>query len=343
MAAILPAIGRPTGTRYGPHAMGSIRGEIGDLTPPALLVHGGAGDFRGIEDPAHALALTDAVAVALDAGWAVLAAGRSPLEAVTAAVESLEDSGTFNAGRGAVPTSDGHVELDAAVMDTSGAIGAIAAARRPANPVRLARRVAELGGLPGGPILLAGKGADRLAKAEGFPKMKRSRLTGLPHADDAPARLRALAGGAGGSPHGTVGAVALEASGRMAAATSTGGRAGQLRGRVGDTPVFGAGTWAAPATVAVSATGTGEVFVYTGFGHRIDWLVREGHGIGAAIDDALGHVAAHGGEGGAIAIRPDGSYAARFNSRAMARGWRDAHGIVTRVTDELGDGTGPPG
>lgn len=109
-----------------------------------------------------------------------------------------------------------------------------------------------------------------------------------------------------------------------------------MPGRVGDTPVFGAGVWADKSTVAVSATGAGEVFVVVGFAHRIDWLLREGHDIGVAMDDALAHVAAHGGEGGAVALRPDGSFAARFNSRAMARGWRDQGGLVARVLGDAG-------
>jgi beta-aspartyl-peptidase (threonine type) len=311
--------------------MTTLRGEIGELSRPALLVHGGAGSFAGIDQPEKAVVLTDAIAEALEAGWQVLSAPNGDaFEAVTAAVEALENSGRFNAGRGAVPTQDGKVEFDASVIDTTGRLGAIAAARHPANPVRLARRVAERGGLPDGPILLAGKGADRFAKDEHLPRMKRSQLTGIPGADDSPHGLTVA------SPHGTVGAVALDPSGRMAAATSTGGRSGQMRGRIGDTPVFGAGIWAEASTVAVSATGAGEVFVYTGFAHRIDWLLRQGHGVGVAMDDALGHVAAHGGEGGAIAIRPDASFAARYNSRAMARGWRDRRGIVTRVSEEPG-------
>lgn len=329
---------------YGPRSMGGIRGELGHLAPPALLVHGGAGTFAGLEEPSHVLALADELAAALEAGWRVLSSAGDALEAVTVAVESLENSGRFNAGRGAVPTLDGTVELDASVMDTAGRLGAVAAVHLTANPVRLARRVAELGGLPGGPILLAGEGADRLAEADGNPKTKPMELTGVAHVDDAPPPPAPAPGDpSGGSPHGTVGAVAVDASGAMAAATSTGGRSGQMLGRVGDTPVFGAGIWAAPSTVAVSATGTGEVFVYTGFAHRIDWLLREGHDIASATEEALASIAAHGGEGGAIAVRPDGSFAARFNSRAMVRGWRDRHAAVTRVTEQPSTTAAGPG
>ncbi|MDA8038115.1 MAG: isoaspartyl peptidase/L-asparaginase [Actinomycetota bacterium] len=314
--------------------MARVQGETGELVPPALLVHGGAGAFSAIERAEQAVDLTDALAGALEAGWQLLGqAGGAPgsagdaLDAVVAAVVSLEDSGRFNAGRGAAPTLDGKVELDASVMDTTGRLGAVAAVRYPANPVRLARLVAERGGLPDGPILLAGKGADAFARANGLERMKRWRLTGIKSASASRQQPGA------GSRHGTVGAVAVDRKGRLAAATSTGGRSGQMPGRVGDTPVFGAGVWADRSTVAVSATGTGEVFVVVGFAHRIDWLLREGHDIGVAVDDALAHVVARGGEGGAVALRADGSFAARFSSRAMARGWRDRSGLVARVLD----------
>jgi isoaspartyl peptidase/L-asparaginase-like protein (Ntn-hydrolase superfamily) len=141
------------------------------------------------------------------------------------------------------------------------------------------------------------------------------------------------AGGSGGtlSEAGTVGAVAVDAGGHIAAATSTGGRAGQIPGRVGDSPIPGAGVWADSNTAAVSATGAGEAFVVAGFGHRIHWEMLSGREIGPALKEALDAVAGLGGDGGGIAVSPDGSFAVGFNSRAMARGWRDATGVVTRV------------
>jgi beta-aspartyl-peptidase (threonine type) len=133
------------------------------------------------------------------------------------------------------------------------------------------------------------------------------------------------------SEAGTVGAVAVDGDGRIAAATSTGGRAGQMRGRVGDSPIPGAGIWAACDTAAVSATGAGEAFVVAGFSHRVDWEMRAGADLDTAMARALATVAGFGGDGGGIAITSDGTFSASFNSAAMARGWRDAGGTVTRV------------
>ncbi|MGH9104803.1 MAG: isoaspartyl peptidase/L-asparaginase, partial [Acidimicrobiales bacterium] len=130
---------------------------------------------------------------------------------------------------------------------------------------------------------------------------------------------------------GTVGAVALDGDGHVAAATSTGGRAGQRPGRVGDTPIIGAGTWADDRTAAISATGTGELFILAGFAHRVDWAMRSGSPLGPAMVASLGEVSALGGTGGAVAISAAGLFAAAFDTPAMARGWRDGGGEVVRV------------
>lgn len=302
-----------------------LTADVGRLARPAILVHGGAGTFARIRSTGDAEGLLAGLSMALDAGWKVLEGGGSAIDAVVEAVAALEDSGRFNAGRGAVTTAAGDHEFDASVMDgTTGGVGAICAATWPANPVRVAKAVADVGGAPDGPLLLAGWGADRFAKEQGFPEMT-------------PAMLQ-TARGEGGAAHsnvwsteGTVGAVAVDAQGRVAAATSTGGREGQLPGRVGDSPIPGAGVWAAEGTAAVSATGAGEAFVVAGFSHRIDWHMRAGHDLATATAAALQAVADLGGDGGAIAVAPDGSYAASFNSPAMARGWRDKDGEVTRI------------
>jgi L-asparaginase/beta-aspartyl-peptidase (threonine type) len=245
---------------------------------------------------------------ALAAGWEVLEKGGGALAAAVAAVASMEDSGVFNAGRGAVTTSDGTVETDAAVMDgATGKAGAICAATWPANPVRAALLVAGLDRASGGPLLLAGAGADRLARA--------ARLPALP---------RVAPGEEAAGSAGTVGAVAVDSGGHVAAATSTGGRPGQLPGRVGDSPIFGAGTWADDATVAISATGAGEAFILAGFAHRVDWNLRSRQSLEQALATALRAVADYGGAGGAIAVTPDGQFAVMFDTAAMARGWRDA-------------------
>lgn len=305
----------------------NVSTDCGRLMLPAIVVHGGAGGFERIRSEADvdAAAIRAGLAAALGAGWTVLAAGGRALEAAVEAVAEMEDSARFNAGRGAVATSAGAFELDAGVMDgTTGKVGAVCAVTWPANPVRVAAKVAEIGGPPDGPVLLAADGADRFAKASGCEPMKRSVL--------ARAAKRAEAARAGpASAAGTVGAVALDVEGRVAAATSTGGRSGQLPGRVGDSPIPGAGMWADSATAAVSATGAGEAFMIAGFGHRVDWEMRAGRDVLVALNEALDAVAQLGGDGGGIAITPDGSFAASFNARAMARGWRDAAGMATYV------------
>jgi isoaspartyl peptidase/L-asparaginase-like protein (Ntn-hydrolase superfamily) len=306
-----------------------VKADTGRLSLPAILVHGGAGNFERVGSEADAAGIREGLEAALAAGWASLLAGGTALEAVVEAVANLEDSARFNAGRGAVSTSAGSFELDAGVMDgTTGKVGAVCAVTWPANPVRVACKVAEIGGPPGGPVLLAGPGADRFSEEWGFEQMTasmRAASTGETEDDFAGLPSGPL------SEAGTVGAVAVDAEGRVAAATSTGGRSGQLAGRVGDTPVPGAGVWADSATAAVSATGAGEAFVVAGFGHRIDWEMRAGLELEAAVRAGLDAVARLGGDGGGIAITPDGTFAASFSSRAMARGWRDARGPVTRV------------
>jgi beta-aspartyl-peptidase (threonine type) len=331
----------------------TISADGGRLTLPAIVVHGGAGNFDRVAVEADAASILEGLDAALAAGWTVLAGGGSALEAVVAAVASLEDGGRFNAGRGSVTTTAGTVEFDAGVMDgTTGKVGAVCAARWPANPVRLAAKVADVGGPPDGPVLLAGAGADAFAERHGLEQMTAAmlaRATGEtedldldrgaagasgPPAGGADTSVPAGdAGGSGGtlSEAGTVGAVAVDAGGHIAAATSTGGRAGQIPGRVGDSPIPGAGVWADSNTAAVSATGAGEAFVVAGFGHRIHWEMLSGREIGPALKEALDAVAGLGGDGGGIAVSPDGSFAVGFNSRAMARGWRDATGVVTRV------------
>jgi isoaspartyl peptidase/L-asparaginase-like protein (Ntn-hydrolase superfamily) len=198
----------------------------------------------------------------------------------------------------------------------------------------VAAKVAEIGGPPDGPVLLAGKGADRFAQEWGFEEMTSSMLAGATGETEDEYVAR---GGETSSETGTVGAVAVDAQGRVAAATSTGGRSGQLPGRVGDSPIPGAGVWADAGSAAVSATGAGEAFVVAGFGHRIDWQMRAGVSLEAAMREALDAVAELGGHGGGIAVAPDGAFVASFNSRAMARGWRDAGGSFTRVFPTVAD------
>jgi isoaspartyl peptidase/L-asparaginase-like protein (Ntn-hydrolase superfamily) len=287
------------------------------LGRPAVAVHGGAGTFRRPGDPAERRQrILIGMEQALDAAWLVLADGGSALDATVAAVAAMEDDGAFNAGRGAVRTVEGTVEFDAAVMDGStGAAGGICAARWPANPIRVAAAVAEAGE----PVLLAGPGADHFAAVHGFAAMDPSRLTDVWAAPV--------------SSSGTVGAVAVDQAGSVAAATSTGGRPGQAAGRVGDSPVPGAGTWADNRTVALSATGAGEAFLLAGFGHLVDWMVRRGDDLTSASAAALQEVADRGGSGGAIVLAPSGELVVIFDTPAMARGWRSSAGATVKVME----------
>ena len=286
------------------------------LSVPAIAVHGGAGAFERVRSSQDEIELEEVLVRALESGWAVLERGGQALESVVEAVAAMEQSGRFNAGEGGTPTIDGTLELDAAVMDgRTGNAGGVCATTWPRNPVRAALAVAELRAGPvdaKGPVLLAGTGADQFASEAGLARMVRpTERIGKVVSDPA-------------SPNGTVGAVAVDATGHVAAATSTGGRAGQHRGRVGDSPIPGAGTWADDATAAVSATGEGEAFVVAGFAHLVDWALREGSNLDDAVVRAMSEVTRRGGEGGAIVITATGELLCTFDTRAMARGWKNS-------------------
>jgi L-asparaginase / beta-aspartyl-peptidase len=292
-------------------------------TAPVLAVHGGAGRIVAEEFSAQRVAAARrGLGQSLAAGMAVLRDGGSALDAVVAAVVVLEDDEQFNAGRGAVLTSAGGVEHDAAVADgatrRAGAVTCLSGVR---NPVLAARAV-----LQRSPhVLMSGAGAQALARREGLAFVpadwfvtahRREQLTGI-----LPSSQAEAAGG-------TVGAVALDGEGHLAAATSTGGTTGQLPGRVGDTPLVGAGTWADDRSCAVSATGDGEALILSVFAHEVDALVRlAGLSLGAACQRALHEVEARTGTGGCIAVGPDGTVAMPFTSAGMFRGSIDATGV----------------
>ncbi len=241
---------------------------------------------------------------ALAAGMAVLRAEGSALDAVQAAVASLEASGALNAGKGAVRDAEGKVLLDAMLMEGHTArVGAVAAVERVASPVALARAVMEK--TPH--VLLIGAGAARLADEQGLLRVGEDWF-GAPPPDQPVA-------------HGTVGAVARDVRGRLAAATSTGGTTAKLPGRVGDSPLAGAGTWADDAC-AVSATGVGEYFIRAGFAHRVAWEVGAGRPLSRAAAESLARVATLGGWGGCIALASDGEPAMPFIGAGMWRGYQ---------------------
>lgn len=291
----------------------------------ALAVHGGAGVIQRIARDRRARAeVVRALGRALDAGWDALAAGANALDAVVAAVVVLEDSPHFNAGRGAALAADGTAELDAAVMDGSTrAAGAVTLVRTVRNPVLLARAVLEH--TPH--VLLAGEAADDLADDVGLERVpnswfvtdRRRRQLEQVQSVLGPG-VPAPPSGTGG--HGTVGAVALDAHGRLATATSTGGLTNQRVGRVGDTPLVGAGTYA-DDLVAVSCTGRGEAFVRTVAAHALAARIRfAGVDLDQAAAATLADVQAVGGGGGLVAVDHRGRLALPFTTPGMYRAWR---------------------
>ena len=302
----------------------------------SLAVHGGSGRFfrdrMSAETQSGARAGLNA---ALDAGGAILAAGGDAIDAVAAAVAVLEDDPHFNAGRGAALTADGRAELDAAIMAGDGRrAGAVAQLTRVRNPVRLARQVMDASPH----VFLAGVGAEAFAETQGLELVdpdwfvlpeKRAQLAELLASDD-PFDTQ--------MKYGTVGAVACDAGGHVAAATSTGGIMGKRWGRIGDTPVIGAGTYADDRAAAVSATGSGEHFQRAACGYELCSLVRlAGLDIATASARALDEVVALGGTGGVIVANPTGELHWAFTTPGMFRGRATSGGerVVAIFGDEI--------
>lgn len=291
----------------------------GSKVPWAIALHGGAGqmapDTLSPQDDAVARA---GLAAALEAGMRVLRNGGAALDAVTAAVVVLEDDPAFNAGRGAVLSYTGTVELDAAVMDgaTRGA-GAVAGVSNVRNPVKLAQAVMQAGPH----VFLAGAGAEEFARLHELEAAEPDWfVTSERQRQWEEFRARPEGWFDASLKYGTVGAVARDSSGHLAAATSTGGLTGKRWRRIGDSPVIGAGTWAQDGAVAVSATGSGEVFIRTGAAHEISARVRlTGESAGEAARAVIGEVGALGGEGGVIYVGADGEPGFAFNTPGMYR------------------------
>src|ERR1700674_2852109 len=289
-----------------------------------MAIHGGAGTLPRADMSADAERRYRAgLKEAIDAGFAELAAGGTSMDAVTRAVVLLEDNPLFNAGKGAAFTLDGRNELDASIMDGSTLkAGAICGVTRIRNPVQLARTVME----KSEQVMLAGAGAEEFAAAQGFPFVPQSYF----HTPERWMQLERIRAGDAGlsaltiSHIGTVGAVAVDTLGRLAAATSTGGMTGKRYQRIGDSPIIGAGTYADNRSCAVSATGHGEVFIRTVVAHDICARMRfGGRSIGAAVREVvLGELPPLGGEGGVIAIDARGEIAIEFNSEGMFRASR---------------------
>ncbi|MBX5484307.1 MAG: isoaspartyl peptidase/L-asparaginase [Myxococcaceae bacterium] len=283
----------------------------------AIIVHGGAGPARSDDD---AEAARQGCLLAARAGYAVLARGGSALDAVEEAVRTLEDDPQFNAGIGSCLTADGDVEMDASLMEGATLrAGAVALVRGVRNPIRLARCVMER--TPH--LFLAGEGAMRLAREQGLPILSPAELI----TPRALARWReAKAKGAASPSGGTVGAVALDAHGHLAAATSTGGMNGKWSGRIGDTPVIGAGTYADDAGGAASATGHGEAILRVGLTRMVVAQLCAGAEAQSAAEVGLGALARIGGEGGVIVIDRSGRVGCAFNTARMSHAFIDATG-----------------
>jgi L-asparaginase / beta-aspartyl-peptidase len=295
---------------------------------PIVLIHGGAGTIPEARRPAYLRGLRAALA----AGWAALDAGGDAVEAVLRSVETMEsDSEAFNAGVGGSPNRDGEVELDAGVMrGRDGSAGAVAAVRTAPSAVRLADLVRRTSPH----VLIVGAGADALVTD---PLDPNDLLT--PYTRGAWERWRSKHAEADAAPaptgSATVGAVAIDAHGDLAAATSTGGVLGKWPGRVGDAPIVGAGTYA-DTRVAVSCTGRGEAFLRAVTAKALAERLAAGQGLEAAVAQALAEVRFFGGEGGLIAVTGDGLLAWGFDTPHMAVAWTDGNTTVADVAATAG-------
>ena len=292
----------------------------------AIAIHGGAGALAPADlTPERERAYRQGLERALRAGFDVLSAGGASLDAVVEAVKALEDDPLFNAGRGAVLNAAGVAELDASLMDGRDLrAGAVAGLRHVRSPIELARRVME----HSPHVMLAGPGAEEFALEQGMTPVPNSHFITERRQRELQKHLAGLAAAGEESLMGTVGAVALDQHGNLAAATSTGGTTGKRYGRVGDSPIIGAGTYAANDCCAVSATGHGEYFIRAAVAHEIASLMRyRGLDVAAAADEVvMRQLVRLGGEGGAIAIGRDGTIALPFNSAGMLRGAMDSRG-----------------
>lgn len=308
----------------------SAMAQTASQTPAArwsIAIHGGAGTLdRSDMTPEKEAAYRRALQDALDAGTAVLARGGTAMDAVTAVITRLEDEPRFNAGKGAVFTWDGGHELDASIMDgRSRAAGAVAGVTTVRHPILLARKVME----DSPHVMLAGRGAEEFARDKGLELVpngwfdtdeRREALTRLKTE-----KLSALDVDA---KFGTVGAVALDAQGNLAAGTSTGGMTGKRWNRIGDSPVIGAGTYADNRACAVSGTGWGEYFIRVGVARSIcARMEMKGESAQAAADAVMAEVGALGGDGGVIVVAPNGDAVFSFDTSGMYRARATSAGV----------------
>ena len=294
-----------------------------------IVIHGGSGSMRpGRLAPEVEQGSRAGLEAALEAGASILDRREAAVDAVEAAVRVLEEDSSFNAGRGSVLTAEGCIELDAAIMDgRDRSAGAVAGLRTTRAPVSLARLLME----QGPHVFLSGKGADLFARDHGLEQVGNSWFE-LPERRRQLEELLAEGGFDDEVKYGTVGAVAVDVDGHVAVATSTGGLTAKRWGRVGDSPLIGAGTYADDRSAAVSATGSGEYFIRAVAAHQLAERVRLGcEPLQQALDAVLADIRALGGKGGLIAVAPNGDAAWGFTTPSMHRGMADASGRTVAI------------
>ena len=320
--------------------MGSERGAL--MREPVLAIHGGCGAIPKAELTSDAdRAARAGLRRALEVGYAVLESGGAAVDAVAESIVVLEDDPVFNAGFGAALNRGGFHELDASLMDgATGRAGAVAGSRRIRNPVRVVRALMEASD----PLLLIADAADAWAEANGFETVDNTYFSTNERREALEKMLELertdnLEAASERDRHGTVGAVALDRNGHLAAATSTGGYTAKPVGRIGDTPMIGAGTWADDRTCAISGTGKGELFIRLAFGHEIHARMLYGGMSLEAATNALIHteMLAIGnpnrlvGGAGACAVDKDGNVVLPYNTEGMYRGWIRREGVFVAI------------
>ena len=282
---------------------------------PVIVVHGGAGWSQGAsDDKQHAI--KSGLKKALDTGFSILQSGGSSLDAVEAAIVILEDNPVFNAGRGSVYTAEEKQEMDASIMSGNDQdAGAVASVSRVKNPIKLARYIME----HTEHVMMAGSGAEKVAEQGGLELVDPSYF----YSED---RLKSVKKQKA-KKNSTVGALAMDKLGNIAAGTSTGGRSNKLPGRIGDSPIIGAGTWAQNNVCGVSGTGHGEYFIRYNVAReicaRMEYLNLS---VGEASAQVIGQLTAIGIEGGVIVLDKNGNISMEFNTDGMARAYRNSKG-----------------
>jgi beta-aspartyl-peptidase (threonine type) len=305
--------------------------------PLTIVIHGGAGALApGKYTPDEEAAYKATLMAALEAGYAVLEQKGSALDAVEAAIVVMEDSPLFNAGKGAVFTYEGGNELDASIMEgKEKKAGAVAGVTRVKNPIRLARAVME----KSEHVMMARDGAEAFAKSVGVERVDPKYFRTERRWDDYVRKreeMKAKKAQSRPDKYGTVGAVALDAEGNLAAGTSTGGMLMKRYGRIGDAPVIGAGTYADNKSCAVSATGWGEYFIRLAVAHEIcAQVAHAGKTVGEAADAVImGELERAGGDGGVIVLDAKGDFAMTFNSEGMFRGVKQGESASVAIYRE---------